>query len=132
MEKHWITGIMSKKQARYQPVTNCTYWEVQGSYNNWNIIELTPNSTSFEAFDETHKVVLDRINENMDSLVQSFMYGSINTYDTTTNGFYCIKFISDAYTLQNNTTIYGKVISAGELFVKAQYLFSMQEKTNWY
>ena len=42
------------------------------------------------------------------------------------------KFISEAYTLQNNTTIYGQVISSGELFIKAQYLCSMQENTNWY
>ena len=34
--------------------------------------------------------------------------------------------MSEAYTLQNNTTIYGQVISAGELVVKAQYIFSVQ------
>ena len=34
--------------------------------------------------------------------------------------------------LQNNTKIDGQVISAGELFVKAQYIFSMQENSNWY
>ena len=58
----------------------------------------------------------------MDSLVQTGMYGTINTYETTTNGLYVIKFISEEYTLQNNTTIDGKVISSGELVVKAQYL----------
>ena len=68
----------------------------------------------------------------MASLVQSGMYGAINTDDTTTNGFYVIQFLSEAYTLQNNTTIDGQVISAGELFVKAQYLCSMQENINWY
>ena len=30
------------------------------------------------------------------------------------------------------TTIDGKVISAGELFVKTKYIYSMQENTNWY
>ena len=60
------------------------------------------------------------------------MYGAINIDETTTNGFYVIQLLSDAYTLQNNTTIYGKVISSGELFVKVQYLCSMQENTNWY
>ena len=74
---------MSTKQARYQPVTNFTYWPVLGSYNNWNIIELTPKLTPFEEFYEIHKVVLDGISENMDSLVQSGMYGSINTADNT-------------------------------------------------
>ena len=35
-------------------------------------------------------------------------------------------FTSEAYTLQNNTTIDGKIITADELFVKAQYIYSMQ------
>ena len=48
----------------------------------------------------------------MASLVQSYIYGTINTYDTTSNGFYVIKFISEAYMLQNNITIDGQVIFA--------------------
>ena len=31
LDKPCIYGIMLKKQARYQPVTNCTYWSVLGS-----------------------------------------------------------------------------------------------------
>ena len=58
----------------------------------------------------------------MYSLAQSCKYGFINTVDTKNNGFYVIKFISEAYTLQNNTIFDVKLISAGELFVKAQYL----------
>ena len=50
----------------------------------------------------------------MASLVQSGIYGDINKYDTTTNGLYAIQFISEAYTLQSNTSIDEKVISAGE------------------
>ena len=60
------------------------------------------------------------------------MYGAINTDDTTKNGLYVTKLISEAYTLQNNTTMYGQVISAGELVVNAQYLCYIQENTNWY
>ena len=66
----------------------------------------------------------------MASLVQSGMYGDINTDYTTTNGFHVIQFLSDAYTLQNNTTIDEQVISAGELVVKSKYLCSMQENNN--
>ena len=50
--KLWISGPQSTKQAHYQPVTNYTYWPVLGPYNNCNIIELTPKSIPFEAFDE--------------------------------------------------------------------------------
>ena len=68
----------------------------------------------------------------MASLVQSGIYSAINTADNTTNGLYVIQFLSEAYTLQNSITIYGQVISAGKLFVKAQYICSIKENTNWY
>ena len=62
----------------------------------------------------------------MASLVKSSKYGAINTADTTTDGYYVIKFISKVYTLQNNTTIDGQIISAGELVVKEKYICYMQ------
>ena len=42
----------------------------------------------------------------MASLVQPGKYGVINTSDTTTNAFYAIQFVSEAYTLQSNTKIF--------------------------
>ena len=54
------------------------------------------------------------------------MYANINTDDNTPNGLYVIQFLSESYTLQNNKTINGKVVSTGELVIKAQYLYSMQ------
>ena len=113
LDKPWISGVQSTKKARYQPVINCTYWPVMCPYKNWNIIHLTPKSIPSEAFDDIHRVVLDWISENMDSLVQSGMYGAINTDDTTTNGFYVIQFVSDPYKLKSNTKIDGQVISFG-------------------
>ena len=47
------------------------------------------------------------------------MYGAINKYYTTTNIFYFIKVVSDAYNLQINTTIFVEVIYDGELVFKA-------------
>ena len=123
----FLVYILKNKHA-----TNLSHVLLLDSYNNWNIIHLTPKSTYFEVFDEIHQVVLDVISDNMASLFQSGMYGFINTDDTTTNVFYVIQFISEAYTLQNSTQIDVQVISADELVVKAQYLCSMQENYNWY
>ena len=66
----------------------------------------------------------------MASLVESGKYGAINTTDTSTNGFYVIMFTSGAYTLQENTTIDGQIITAGELVVKVEYLCYMQIGTD--
>ena len=41
-------------------------------------------------------------------------------------------FISEAYTLQDNTKIDRKIITVGELVVKAKYFCSMKVNTNWY
>ena len=83
-------------------------------------------------FDDIHQVVLDEISDNIASLVQSGIYGAIDKYDITPNGFYVIRFISEAYTLQNNAIIYVQVISSVELVVKAKYIRSIQEKTHLY
>ena len=106
--KPWIYGIYSKKQTRYQPVTNCTYWPVIGSFNNWNIIHLSQKPTPFKEFEDISQVVLDGISDNMAWLFQSVKYGTIKIDTTTTNGYIVIKFISEAYTLKNNTKIDGK------------------------
>ena len=68
----------------------------------------------------------------MASLVESVKYGAINTTDTTTKEFYTIMFTSESYALHDNTTIDGKIITAGKLVFKAQYICSMQVDTNWY
>ena len=68
----------------------------------------------------------------MASLVESGTYGGINTADISTNLFYVTVFTSGAYTLQGEKTIYGQIITAVELVVKAQYLCSLQIDTNWY
>ena len=68
----------------------------------------------------------------MSSLVESLKYGAISKTDTATNYFYVIMFTSEAYKLQDNTTIDGKIITARELVVKAQYIFSMQLDTYRY
>ena len=68
----------------------------------------------------------------MASLVESGKYGAINTTDTATDKFYVTMFTSEAYTLQDNTTIDGKIITAGKLVVKSRYVCSMQVDNNWY
>ena len=97
IDQPWTSGIRLKKQAHYQPVTDCTYWLVLGLYNNWNIINLTLKSTPFEAFDGINQVFPDGISDYMASFVQSGEYGVTETADTTTNVFYVIQVISEAY-----------------------------------
>ena len=68
----------------------------------------------------------------MAALVELGKYGAINKTDTEINGFYVIIFTSEANKFQDTTTIYGQIITVGELVVKAQYICSMKVDTNSY
>ena len=98
--KFWtnLEYLVLKKQERYQPLTNCTYFPVLWSFNNCNIIQLSQKSTPYDEFYEIHQVVLDVISDHMASLFKSGKYGAINTTDIATNVFYVIMFKSEAYT----------------------------------
>ena len=76
--------------------------------------------------------LIDVISDNTDALVQTNKYGAINTADTTTMGYYGIKFISEPYTLQEETMRDGKISTPGELVVKSQYIKFMQYNINCY
>ena len=66
----------------------------------------------------------------MASLFQPGKYGAINTTEKLTIGYYVIKFVSEAYTLQDDTKCDGQISSAGELVVNEQYIICMKEKIN--
>ena len=101
LDKPWAYGIDLTKQPRYQPVEDFTCWLALGSINNWNIIHFTNKTTSSEDFDVAHEVVLDGISENMASLAQLGKYGAINAADSTTTGYYVIKYLYEPYTFNN-------------------------------
>ena len=46
--------------------------------------------------------------------------------------YYVIKLLSESYTLQEDTTNYGRISTSGELYVKSQYVNCMQYNTRWY
>ena len=127
LDKPWIPGLTPNKQLCYWPVTDCSESPVIGSFNNWKIITLSHKDTISEAFEEICKVALDGISYNMASLDKFGKYGTMNTIDTSTTGYYLTKFFSEAYTLQEDTTYNRLIILVGKIVLKTQYISCMQE-----
>ena len=94
LDQTWVPGFPAQQKPHYQPIQYCTYWTVLGSFNKWNILQLSHKGKSSEEMDKIRQVVLDSISNNMAALVQTDKYGAINTADTTTMGYYVIKFMS--------------------------------------
>ena len=80
----------STNEAILSLITSITTWCISSNasegvdfYDNW-IMLLLLKSTPSDAFDEIHQVVLDRISDNMASLVESGKYRAINKNDMKT------------------------------------------------
>ena len=71
-----------------------------GYFENWNILQLSPEATSCEEIDKINQFILDSISNDMAELLQTGKYGIIDTTEKTTMGYYVIKFMSEAYTLK--------------------------------
>ena len=50
-------------------------------------------------------------------------YGAIDSDDSSCRGYYIIKFSSTPYNLQADLSIYGHVISSGEILCEVTYFF---------
>ena len=64
----------------------------------------------------------------MELSVQSGKYGAIYAADPKTMAYYVVKYVSDAFTLQEYITTNNKVSNAVELAVRAEYLSSTKEE----
>ena len=100
LDNPWGPGVSHIKQPRCQPVLDCIYTLVFSTFNNRNMIQLTNKTTSSDNFDDICKVFLDVISDNVESLVLYRNNCDINTYNTTKMGYYIVKYMSDAFTLQ--------------------------------
>ena len=80
LDQPWIPGIPAEQQPCYQHIKYCTYWPVLGSFDNWNIIKLSHKGTSSEEVYKTHQVVLDRVSDNMSTLLKTGQYGAIGVF----------------------------------------------------
>ena len=59
----------------------------------------------------------------MSLIIMEGKYVAIDTYDSLCYGYYIIKFYSSPYTLQEDLSIYGQLISSGEIVCQGTYFF---------
>ena len=86
LDQPWITGFPVQQQPHYQPLKDCTYWSVLGSFNNCNVLKSSYKATSSEEIDKILQVLLYGISENMAAFCRNNEYGAINTIETATIG----------------------------------------------
>ena len=63
-DNKWSPGVSRTENPYCQHVLDYKNWPMLGTYNNWNIINLTNEYISIEYFDDIQNVFLDLINQH--------------------------------------------------------------------
>ena len=69
---------------------------------------------------------------NMSLIITEGKYGAIDTDDSLCHGYYIINFSSSPYTLQADLSIYGQVISLGEILFEGSSFFPININSHYY
>eukprot|EP00957_Ditylum_brightwellii_P174326 13272264-Ditylum_brightwellii.AAC.1 len=65
-------------------------------------------------------------------LVTEHNYSAVNANDSRTTGFYIVKFLTAAYTLQHNEIVNNEVLTSGTLVSDAVYMRTAMKDSLWY
>ena len=69
---------------------------------------------------------------NMSLIRMGVKYGAIDTEDYSCHGYYIIKFYSYPYTIQEELSIDGQVISSGKIVCEGTYFFPINIISYYY
>ena len=133
LDLDWIPGTSPSQQPRYQMATGCKYASILGHYNKWLIMDLLPGEdTDLDELNIIHQDILNSLAHNLASTITENSYGSVNTDDPQTEGFYIVMFTSEPYSLQEEINVHGDIINCGTLVCDAKYCSPAQINSRWY
>ena len=103
-----------------------------GNFNDWSIVGFSNKATPQEDIDKICHMVLDGISDNITGLAKTYKCGAIKTTYDSTIGYYVVKFMSEAYMLQEKYEHNVQISEVGELVAKPQHTDCMKVNKNWH
>ena len=110
--------FVPKYHPRYSSVTKYKYYPILGKHSDRVIVDC---KNKFSVF-------VNKIDQNI--TVGSI--GAIYAEGKHSHGYYMVEFLFSLYTLQENKTIYGKMIYSGELVSNGRYFKPTISHSRWY
>ena len=134
---HRIEKVMNtcdhiKSQHCYQDVTYFICWPMFVTSNYLNRIKSSYKVIYTEEFDDTQKVVLDRIIETCSFLFLKWKYGIISATDVSTMSYYIMMLLSSPLRLHREKNSDRQMLRTEEPAVKSAYTISMESNKKYY
>ena len=131
----WKPGVDRAEQPRYARNKKCVLWPSYEGANDWKIRQLQPKTAAeAKGTHESMKCVLEAMVARISLLIKEGEIAAVGTSDEDTLGYYLVKWLSEPYTLQEDTEgmVKGVMLKAGTLVVDAEWLNPVGGASLWY
>jgi hypothetical protein len=123
-----------KLAIRYGQNKECTLWPSYEGANDWMFCQLVPKTEADKKGAwESHNSVLGTMKAPMSLMVREGEMGAIGMADEAALGYYVVKWLSNPYTLQEETAEgMSGIIGVGTMVADVLYFNWVERATHWY
>jgi hypothetical protein len=129
----WLPRVDRRKQPRYAVNKECDLWESYEGANNWRISQLVAQTVEDEmGAREGNKSILNAMEVRIASMIKDGEIGAVATTDENAMGYYIVEWMSDPYSLQEDTEGMAGVMDAGTMVADAIFYNRVGGAPYWY
>ena len=134
----WAPRTPIEEQRRYQENVDCRYWQIFKGLNDWLIVDLCPSAgTDMDDVQEACYDVIEGLCEQMSQAIKIGQTGAIGTEDMETQGYYLVRWETEAYRFAPNDEQESEIdnlpqLEEGDLVVRGKYHALIKGAPFWY
>jgi hypothetical protein len=127
LQRLWLLRGSITAQPRYMVNKNCKLWPSYEGANDWKIVALVPKTEADKkVVRESLRCILNALVACMSLMMRDGHVGAVGTTDEAVMGYYLVKWLSEPYTLQEDTEEMSGMIPFGSMVVDGLYFNRVQ------
>ena len=129
----WVPRVDKGVQPRYARNEMCDLWPSYEGANDWRICQLAPKTKEDErGARDSNKCILNAMEVRISLMIREGEDGAVATTDEAAMGYYIVKWLSEPYSLQEDTEGMSGVIGASVMVADALFYNRVERAPYWY
>jgi hypothetical protein len=127
LQRPWVLRSSITVQPCYVVNKDCKLWPSYEGANDWKIVALMPKTEADnKVVHESLRCALNALVARMSLMMREGHIGAVSMTDEEAMGYYLVKWLSEPYTLQEDTEGMSGMIPIGSMMVGGLYFNRVQ------
>ena len=101
----WEKESADKEKPRYGVNERYLYWKNFKGYNNWKVVDLITTNVDTEDEEKEYETIVHGIEARIIKRILIGTFSAMRTSDEATQWYFLLKWITEPYTVQENTVM---------------------------